>query len=116
MMRGRVHVLVPTVLVTWLVSTFALAYMLRDPSDLTTFYFYFVVVTPSLGIPLAAVLATQLAKLHGRPDGSWDSSSPTCTSCPADCRAYFWAYAAALALPATYAGSAAACAASVQRT
>jgi hypothetical protein len=127
LMGGRVRVLLPTILVTWLVTTFALAYMLSDPSDLTAFYFFFLVVTPSIGITLAAVLATQLAKLRGHLLSvlgmallGWiaglvvgllsdmyivDGGLPS----------YFWVYASALALPATYAGSAAAWATSVQR-
>ncbi len=127
LMRGSLHVLVPTILATWLVTTFALTYLLPDPSDLTAFYFYFLVVVPSLGIPLAALLATRLAKLRGHLLSvvgmallGWIAGLVVGLLLELYVARdglpyYFWAYAAGLALPACYAGSAAAWAASVQR-
>ena len=127
LMRGRLLVLLPTIITTWLVVTFALAYMLPDPSDISTWFLFFLIIIPSLGIPFAAVVATRLAKLRGHFSealamallgwivGLVVSFLVDMAFVHHGLPYYFWDYAEALALPACYAGSAAAWAASVQR-
>lgn len=51
---------------TWLVATVGLVWLLHDPSDLFTFYLYFVVVVPAFAVPTAALVAARLVGARGQ--------------------------------------------------
>jgi hypothetical protein len=111
-----------TVLATWLFATVALSWLLPDPSDISAFYLFFLVVVPGMTIPVAALVATRMVRIRGRlvsavvlSSVGWivglvvglivgSLGSPHAAI---ELPYYFWMYALDLALPATYAACAA---------
>ena len=111
-----------TVLATWLFAIVALSWLLPDPSDISAFYLFFLVVVPGMTIPISALVATRIVRIPGRLVAAvvlslvgWIAglaaglivgalgSAHTAVELPY----YFWIYALDLALPATYAACAA---------
>jgi hypothetical protein len=106
---------IATVAATWLVATFALSWLVGDPSDLYAFYLMFLVVVPAISVPVAALVATRVAGVRGQLISSlvlgvlgWalgvivlfaiERRGVACQR-PGD----VWIYAELLALPASYA-------------
>ena len=61
-----VRALVITAPVTWFITTLAVSWMLSDPSDISTAFFFLFLVAPCLGVPLTAVIATRAVGIRGQ--------------------------------------------------
>lgn len=122
-----IRAVVVTVAGTWLVATVALAGLLHDPSNLFTFFLFFLVIAPALSIPVGAFLATRLTGARGHLISAfmlgvagWFAGVVAMLVIDEISLAALWSrytrdYAVVLALPATYAALAALTASSLHR-
>jgi hypothetical protein len=63
---GARAALVVSALATWLAVSAAMTWLVPDPSHLGSLLFFYLLVMPCLGVPVAALAATRLVRPRGR--------------------------------------------------